>query len=134
MKELVVRMSEGHIKMLKCTGSDQEVDEFAKANAKARWDWTFLLELGWVQAKLLERSIPEGYEGYKVFYKGETADELLEITLATHDWWHQQSDDFRYYNAGQKSLARIAFLRTQISDGRARELWNMYAPEEMQED
>lgn len=134
MKELVVRMSEGHIKMLKCTGTDQEVIEFTKANAKARWDWTFLRDLGWVRAKLLERDGSEVYEGYQVFYKGETADELLEITLVNHDWWHAMSDDFGVSQAGEKSLARIAFLRTQVSDGRARELWNMYAPEEMQED
>lgn len=131
MKELVVRMQEGHIKILTCTDSDEEMVKISEAVVKVRWDWRVLADLGWQRAKLLGRSVPDGYQ---MFYKGETPDELLEIALANHDWWYQMSDDFGVWGAGEKSLARIQFFMTQVSTERARELWNMYAPVEMQKE
>lgn len=56
--------------------------------------------------------------------------DIYRQQLSGHDWWYDRSDDYAVWKRGSEQRAALRALRLRLD--KTGEIWNQYAPAEMQ--
>lgn len=98
----------------------------------AHKNWEKLRSLGYHTCQLI--GFPETVHGNDFlgeihdlnWFLAETDLEMLEIEIATYDWYYEMSDDMRVWSDGRAKDARIQGLVDKVGKKYYAELWESY--------